>query len=148
MMSLSQTTGHAVRALACLSSNPASPSFIQDIAERANVPHAYLAKIVKKLNDAGIVDSKRGYRGGIWLARSPKEISLLEITEALDGKDYFACCLLGADFCSDERDCPAHKFWKQNRMKIKDELRHITLESVADFYRHRGMHQPSKPPTS
>jgi Rrf2 family protein len=141
MMSLSQTSGYAIRALSCLASCDDTPAFIQDIAEVAEVPQAYLAKIVKKLNDAGVIESKRGYRGGIWLSRPPKEINLLEISEILDGKDFLSSCLLGSEFCSDQRDCPTHRFWKKTRAAIRQELANTSLADVVAFYRRRGLYQ-------
>ena len=139
MMALSQTTGHAIRALTCLAGRDTQPVFIQDIAECARVPQAYLAKIVKKLNMAGIIESKRGYRGGIWLSRPAAEITLLEISEALDGESFFSGCLLGAAFCSDDRACPTHQFWKKARVAIRRELAETTLSDVVRFYKRRGL---------
>ena len=141
MMALSQTTGHAIRALSCLSGREDKPTFIHDIAECAEVPQAYLAKIVKKLNDAGIVESKRGYKGGIWLARKPEDISLYQISEVLDGKEYFLSCLLGSEFCSDDRACPTPVFWKKQRKIIQDQLKKTTLAQVMAFNRKKGVHQ-------
>ena len=97
MMSLSNTTGHAIRALTYLAECANPPMSIKTVAECSDVPQAYLAKIVKKLNDSGIIDSKRGSSGGIWLARPAKLISLLEVCEALEGEEFLAPCLLGSD---------------------------------------------------
>ena len=68
MMTLSTTTSYAIQALTSLAAPDFPRAMIADIARRAGVPAAYLAKIMKRLNDAGIVDSKRGSKGGIWLA--------------------------------------------------------------------------------
>jgi Rrf2 family protein len=141
MMSLSNTTGHAIRALACMASCAEPPVNIKDVAACAEVPQAYLAKIVKKLNDAGIVESKRGSKGGIWLARPPKLISLLDISVALEGEDFLGACLLGSEFCSDMRDCPTHKFWTRNKEVIRRELEKTKLSHVFEFYKARGAHQ-------
>ena len=144
MMSLSNTTGHAIRALACLAGCTNPPASIKDIAVCADVPQAYLAKIVKKLNDQGIIESKRGSRGGIWLARPAKLISLLEVSVALDGEDFLGRCMLGSEYCSDERACPTHKFWMKNKELIRKELEHTKLSDVMDFYTSRGEHQMPK----
>lgn len=141
MMSLSNTVGHAIRALACLAGCTNPPANIKDIAECSGVPQPYLAKIVKKLNDAGIMESKRGNQGGVWLARPAKLISLLEISIALDGEDFLSACLLGSEACSDVRDCPTHVFWKKNRELIRRELERIKLSDVLEFYKERGVIQ-------
>lgn len=144
MFSLSQTTGHAIQALTCLAGDSCPHRFIQDIAESSGVPRAYLAKILKRLNEAGLVESKRGYKGGVWLARSAEEITLLDICLAIEGDDSVSCCLLGSDFCDDKRDCPTHKFWKKTRASIEDELDQTTLADVVAFEKKR---RPSKRPT-
>lgn len=141
MMSLSSTTGHAIQALACLASCSSPPANIKDVATCANVPQAYLAKIFKKLNDCGIVESKRGTGGGIWLARPAKLISLLEICVALEGEEFLDCCLLGPERCSDERECPTHRFWSKNKELMRRELERTKLSDVLEFYRQKGSHQ-------
>jgi Rrf2 family iron-sulfur cluster assembly transcriptional regulator len=141
MMSLSNTTGHAIQALACLAGYSNPPVNIKEVAKQADVPEAYLAKIVKKLNDSGIINSKRGKNGGIWLARPAKLISLLDISIALEGKDFLGPCLLGSDYCSGKRDCPTHKFWAKNKEVIRKELERTKLTDVLEFYKSRGSHQ-------
>ncbi len=141
MMSLSQTTGHAIRALACLAGCANPPANIKDVASCAGVPSAYLAKIVKKLNDAGIVASKRGSTGGIWLARPAKLISLYEVSCAVEGPDFLSPCLFGPEPCGSERECPNHEFWVKNREMIRRELERTKLSDVLEFYRGRGRHQ-------
>ena len=140
-MSLSNTTGHAIRALACLAGCENPPANITYLAECSDVPRAYLAKIVKKLNDSGIVNSKRGSKGGIWLSRPAKLISLLDICIAMDGKDFLGHCLLGSGYCSDNRDCPTHKFWSKNTELIRKELERTKLSDVLQFNRDREASQ-------
>lgn len=133
MMTLSTTTSYAIQALTSLAAPDFPRAMIADIARRAGVPAAYLAKIMKRLNDAGIVDSKRGSKGGIWLARAPEKISLLEIMNAVDGADYLDGCLLGREICSDKRACPTHAFWKPLRAKIRAQLASLTLAEILAF---------------
>lgn len=139
MMSLSNTTGHAIRALACLAGCKNPPASIKNVAECADVPPAYLAKIVKKLNDAGIIESKRGKTGGIWLARPSKLISLLDISVALEGEDFLGPCLLGSDYCKDGRSCPTHKFWIKNKEVIRRELDRTKLSDVLESCEERDL---------
>ncbi|MCS7008853.1 MAG: Rrf2 family transcriptional regulator [Chthoniobacterales bacterium] len=133
MLCLSQSVGYAVQALAVLGTSESSTCLIRDIAEKAQVPPAYLAKLVKRLSDAEIVVSKRGIKGGTWLKRKPEEITLLEISEAIDGKKWINRCLLGLTECSDERACPTHKFWKTVRESIQKSLEDTTLADVISF---------------
>ena len=137
MMSLSNTTGHAIRALVCLAGCANPPMSIKEVAESSEVPQAYLAKIVKQLNDSGIVASKRGHQGGIWLARPARLISLLDISIALEGEDFLGSCLLGPDYCSGNRACPTHAFWIKNKELIRKELERTKLADVLEFDKQR-----------
>lgn len=84
MSSISQTTGYAIEALACIASSKEDYASVQDIALCAGIPPSYLAKIMHRLAMAGILHTKRGYRGGIQLARAPAEIKLIEIHQAVE----------------------------------------------------------------
>lgn len=141
MMSLSNTTGHAIRALACLAGCSNPPASVKDLAASADVPPAYLAKIVKKLNDSGIIESRRGSHGGIWLARPARLINLWEISVALEGEDVLSPCLLGSEQCNPGCACPTHEFWVKSRESIRRELEKTKLSDVFDYYRERGVHQ-------
>ncbi len=62
------------------------------LAEYHGVPESYLLKHLKALTAAGILDSVTGPSGGYRLARTPADISLLDIVEAIDGKEpAFRC---------------------------------------------------------
>lgn len=130
MLSLAKTTGYAISAMSHLESPGGQPSRLRDIARRARVPYAYLAKRMPELVAAGLVSSVRGKRGGVLLGRQPGEISLLEISEAVEARQWLGRCLLGLVNCSDERSCPAHTFWKESRQQIETTLRRTTLADV------------------
>lgn len=62
------------------------------LAEYHDVPPAYMAKQMQALSRAGLIISQRGAVGGYKLAKSPEEISLWDITEAVEGsKPAFQC---------------------------------------------------------
>ncbi|GAB4239203.1 MAG: hypothetical protein OHK005_00420 [Candidatus Methylacidiphilales bacterium] len=130
MFGLSQSSGYAVAALTALASGGNRRGFVRDLAASSDVPKAYLAKIFKKLVNAGILKAKRGWAGGTRLARPARDISLFEIARVIDGEDWTTKCLLGLAECSDERACPAHAFWKAERARIEAKLREISLADV------------------
>lgn len=130
MLSLSATTGYAIKALMCLESGECVPRHSSDIAQCTGVPRAYLAKILNALAQQGLVTTKRGYRGGISLARSAEHISLLQIVEAVEGGQWLGECLLGMETCDILTICPTHDFWARIRREITEELRATTLASV------------------
>jgi Rrf2 family protein len=130
MLCLSQTTGYAIKALGCLDDPAPVSRFVSGIAERTGVPRAYLAKIVNLLARQGLIVAKRGQRGGIALARPARQISLLQIVEAVEGKAWLGPCLLALDDCGTARACPTHAFWLEVRERIQQKLGETTLAEV------------------
>ena len=130
MLSLSVTAGYAIKALMCLESGDCVPRHISDIAGCTGVPRAYLAKILNALSQQGLVQTKRGYRGGISLAHNPQDISLLQIVEAVEGDQWLGGCLLGMETGDVLTICPTRDFWARIRREIIEELRKTTLASL------------------
>jgi Rrf2 family protein len=138
MFGLSQSVGYAIQALACLEAGSCETRFVRDIATCSKVPPAYLAKIFKKLGDAGILISRRGWAGGTSLSRPAREITLLEIALAIEGPELMANCLLGYDCNAEGCGCPTEKFWKRTRVAVEHELRRTTLADVIASRRNRA----------
>ncbi len=55
------------------------------IARRQGIPSRFLEQVLTALKKAGLVDSQRGAQGGYVLSKSPSEVSLAQIVEALEG---------------------------------------------------------------
>jgi Rrf2 family protein len=130
MMCLSQTTGYAVHALACIALENGKLCFVRDVAECTAMPKPYLAKIINSLAHHGLVTAKRGYRGGICLSRPPEEISLLQVVEAVEGKNWIGDCLLGLNDCASRQICPTKIKWKKVRQQITDILETTTVGDI------------------
>ena len=133
MHTLSMTTGYAVQALSILAQKPDSFMLVRDIAKSAGIAAPYLAKIMQRLVDSGLLDSKRGYRGGVRMLFKPEEISILHINDAVELVGSKPHCLLGVVECSDERDCPVHQYWKTTRDQIAEKLGALTLADMVEF---------------
>lgn len=133
MLCLSTTTGYAIKAMACIEGPGGQPVLVREIAERTGIAKPYLAKIIHAISRRGLIETKRGYRGGVLLSRRPEEITLFEITEAVEGPDSLNRCLMGYAKCSDERACPSHEFWKPTRERIVGTLLNTSLKDVAGF---------------
>src|SRR5690242_14463299 len=89
----------------------AHPIPLAEIAEHDELPLAYLEHLVARLRKAGLVDSRRGSRGGYLLARPPAQITMAEVVEALEGTIAPIECISeagdGRIVCSRESD-PDH----------------------------------------
>src|SRR5262245_50000278 len=89
-MRLSTKTRYGVRAVFDIAfhghaEGGAPAAQAKDIAERQNIPLRYLEQIFQDLKKAGLVDSKRGPRGGYTLKRDPADIRLGDVVRALQG---------------------------------------------------------------
>jgi Rrf2 family protein len=85
-MKLSRTVAYAVRAtLQLAKSNATTPVPCSQLAAEGNMPERFLLQILRSLVTHGILRSTRGVDGGYSLVRSPNEVSLLEVIEAIEG---------------------------------------------------------------
>ncbi|MEW6071859.1 MAG: Rrf2 family transcriptional regulator [Planctomycetota bacterium] len=78
----------------------------RELARLTRLPEPMVRKILKELAREGILDSRRGNRGGYTPARSPAEISVAAIVEALEGPIAMtACSPRAVGRCPYERGC-------------------------------------------
>jgi Rrf2 family protein len=82
-----------------------------------------------------MVQTSRGARGGVSLAREPKDISLLEVVEAIDGPITLNECVADPGLCAFGGDCPVHGVWSDVQQKLVSEL---SATSFADLMAARG----------
>ncbi|HEX7553183.1 MAG TPA: Rrf2 family transcriptional regulator [Geothrix sp.] len=147
MLPLSQTTGYAVRALCCLQEPGGQPVLVEEVAESTGIPRSYLSKLIHKLAKKGLVKARRGHHGGVVLAKPSTEITLEELSEAIDGVVWQKRCLMGLLGCSDATPCALHEFWHETLAQILARLRAVTLADLARhhdpgveaFREHHGM---------
>lgn len=130
MLSLSQTTGYAILALTCMARRRGEYVLAQDIARETGIRKPYLSKMLYGLAGKGLIQSKRGFKGGVSLSRGPREISLLEIIRAVEGDKQDCRCMLGLPTCSTEHPCAIHPFWVKERNRIEKRLAKTTLADV------------------
>ncbi len=144
MHPLSQSAGYAILALSCLDDPGGEPILVQDVATWIGAPGPYLSKVFHALGKAQLVATKRGRNGGVILMRPAREITLDMIASAMDGEEWQNSCLLGLATCTDERACPVHTFWSEERKRILAELHGTTLADVAKFERTHRLVHPSE----
>lgn len=126
---LSQASGYACTALAYIALLP-GPALVKDIAKATEIPAPYLAKIIQVLAKRGLVKTQRGIGGGVSLALSPSEVSLLDICVALDDPCTQTKCMMGNAQCSDQRACACHEFWKVQRAQCLSFLQSTTIADL------------------
>lgn len=104
----------------------------EDVSKELKVPKEFVSKVLQILTSSGIVGSKKGKSGGFYLAKSPSQIKLIDIVEAIDGLDLFRSCVLGFPGCSSEKPCPVHDKWGKLRDEAYKMLSGETLEQLKE----------------
>jgi Rrf2 family transcriptional regulator, iron-sulfur cluster assembly transcription factor len=125
------TRGHySVKALLDLSLQPRfGPASVTDIAQRQSLPAPYLEKLLIELRRGGLVRSMRGVQGGYQLARSPAQISLGQILEAVgEWIEPFPDSV--PEDKPNAEDWVTVAVWKRLQQHLKKVLYGITLEDL------------------
>ena len=130
---------YAIRAMIHLACMPEeSVALRTEIAAAQNIPASFMAKILRSLVRARLLRSTRGVNGGFGLARSPAEIDMLEIVEAIEGPLSLMDCVPDPESCFCSRDCPAAPVWKRIQDELRTALRRTTLEDLVSMPRRNG----------
>lgn len=123
-MQITRQADYAVRAVLHLARNGGNKrAATGTVAKEQNIPPSFLAKIISQLSVAGVLRTSRGAHGGVTLARDAKEISLLEVVEAIDGPIRLNECVHQSGICSFEKDCPVRPVWCEAQDELVARLR-------------------------
>lgn len=131
-MQITRQADYAVRAIMYLSElGPNEKAATSQIAEEKDIPLSFLAKIIAQLSVAGLLQTMRGARGGVTLARSPDDISLLEVVEAIDGPMHLNECVNGSYECP-MGDCPMQQVWHDAQVDLVQRLKSTTFNQFTN----------------
>ncbi len=117
----------------------------RDISQSTGIPLPYLHKILHTMGQAGLIVSKRGYHGGITLARPAGQISLLDVLQLSEGDGWAYRCPLKNVPCKTVQGCPIHGFWDRTRKGVADYFSGITLEMMTGLESENGQATAKKP---
>ncbi len=126
---LSQTVEYALRAVVQLASIAPEASTTAELALVTQVPAAYLAKVLQALVKAGIVESHRGASGGVSLAHSPEDLTILDIVNATDPIPRIRTCPLDLK-SHGTKLCPLHRRLDAALAQVEQAFGKTTLAEV------------------
>jgi Rrf2 family protein len=132
-MQITRQADYAVRAvlhLARLGGNERAAT--SAVAEEQRIPPSFLAKIISQLSIAGLLHTSRGARGGVTLARPPKDITLLEVIEAIDGPIQLNECVGEEGACTFDEDCPLRSVWCDAQDVLVKRLKGTSFQYLLD----------------
>jgi len=126
---LSQTVEYALRAVVDLAAAAPEPRTTDQIAQRTLVPKPYLSKVLQALVRGGIVHSQRGIGGGMTLTRTPRQLSILDVVNAVEPLQRIRTCPLGLA-SHGVRLCPLHKRLDNALAMMEKAFKETTLAEV------------------
>jgi Rrf2 family protein len=131
-LELSSEGRYALRTLVYLARYAGSGELLtaNRISYEAVVPRRLLARVMAKLARAGLVETSAGRGGGSRLARPPKEVTLRDAVEAVEGPFEITYCIMQQRSCGEGRPCALHDAWIEGQNAI---LEHLGSRNLADF---------------
>ncbi len=127
-MQITRQADYAVRAVMYLAQlGPEQRAATSQIAQEQSIPPSFLAKIVSQLSVAGLLQTSRGARGGVSLARPPEQISLLEVVEAIDGPILLNECVANPGACQFGDTCSMKPVWCDAQAELVQRLGNTTF---------------------
>ena len=128
-----RNTDYAVRLMVHLARQYGQgPVSTRIAAKEEGVSYPLACKLMQKLHGSKLIDSCMGPKGGFSLGKSPKEITLLEVVEAIQGPISINRCLLSSDACYRQADCPVRAKLEGVQDKILSSLAGITFADLCN----------------
>jgi len=132
-MQITRQADYALRAILYLARlEPLEKAATSHIAKEKEIPSSFLAKIISQLSIAGLINTSRGAHGGVCLAREPKDISLLDVVEAIDGPIRINECTQDPSICSFGENCPLHEVFNEAQVGLVNKLRESTFDKLLE----------------
>lgn len=129
-MKLTKKADYALRAVYYITKlSGGKLASIGEIAEKQGAPREFLAKILQQLTRANILKSYQGIKGGYQLSKDAKEISFLDVIQAVEGPIMLnQCCSENADCCEMFDTCGMRHFWTRQQALYVSSLKAETMD--------------------
>jgi Rrf2 family protein len=129
---LSLTCTIAIKAVIYLTSKFESgeKTGIKEIADFIDASEHTVGKVLQTLVKEGVINSSKGPNGGFYVDSKQKNQPIINVVEAIDGKDVFKKCGLGLSKCSSTHPCPIHNDYKTIRNLFEDLCRQKKMSDL------------------
>jgi Rrf2 family transcriptional regulator, cysteine metabolism repressor len=132
-MKLSTKSRYGLRAVIEIAKSYGSvPAKRKIVASSQGISDSYLENILIVLKNSRIIETSRGVNGGYILNRPPKDISVLEVIDALEGPIDIVDCVSSSGICSKTETCAARTIWKELSDTWKSILGNLTLQDLIE----------------
>jgi len=106
------------------------PMLLKDVARSQDISEGYLQHIVDALKGAGLIRSHRVGHGGYTLSREPKNITLYDILNTLEGSVNLVECIDTPEVCERSKNCIMRDVWGSLSKSLSKSLKEITLDDI------------------
>ena len=130
MLRLGKMTDYAFIILDVLAENTERPLSAQAVAALSKLPEPSVSKILKILARADLIYSIRGAGGGYHLNRAVKDISVLDVVEAMEGRVAMVECVDSPHTCTVVTTCPVQGRWNGINAMLRDTLSDWSLHDL------------------
>ena len=131
MLRITKQTDYAIVLMTLFgAARPGSVHNARDLSRGVHLPLPTVSKILKALTRADLLLSHRGVKGGYSLANDPREISVVQIIEALEGPIAITECQDAASECGIECTCPTRTNWQRLNGAVRDALATVSLAEM------------------
>ncbi|ROR32592.1 SUF system Fe-S cluster assembly regulator [Inmirania thermothiophila] len=135
MLRMSKLTDYGIVVMCHLARDPATPRNAGDISAAIQIAQPTVSKILKLLAREGLLESRRGAKGGYRLARPPEAITVTEIIDAMEGPIALTECSADDRHCAQEPHCSVRSNWQWINRTIRRALDGITLAEMVQARR-------------
>jgi len=133
MLKINRQTDYAVRVVLTLSRRkPGARVPTSEIQREMLIPPVLIQRTVAELASGGFINTQAGRDGGITLAYSPSQITLLQIVEHFEGPIYLSDCVIKPEECPFSTRCPVTRRWSRLKNAIRAELESTTFEELVN----------------
>lgn len=135
MLRLNKMTDYAIRVVRAIYLDPDRVVTSVVISDRENVPLPILFKVLRILNTAGIITSRRGRGdkvGGYELTRDPAELTLLDVIRVVQGEVFLSDCLQDDSICCHRKNCGVHKEFQRINEVLRKECAAKSIKELIE----------------
>lgn len=105
---------------------------VRSIAQKQNISELYLEQIFSVLRKAQLIKSTRGAKGGYSLTRMPKDITIKNIMDALEGPVSISNCIEEGADCDNLDTCATRVLWVRIRDAMDEIFSSVSLQDIID----------------
>jgi Rrf2 family transcriptional regulator, iron-sulfur cluster assembly transcription factor len=114
---------------------------VNDISRRQGISSRYIEQIFQKLRKGKIIGSRRGPKGGYFLAKKPEEISIGEIIRITENGLAPVFCVSdnSKKTCDRSGECVTRSIWCEAGRRLNEYFDSVTIKDLCDMAREKGI---------